>query len=66
LAWLAVYESYLQEQPEARAGELQAFVRWLSCPLLYQQIARKKLQREPDIHFVPTPQNVVDKMLELR
>jgi uncharacterized protein (TIGR03000 family) len=26
---------------------------------------KKKPEREPDIYFVPTPQNVVDKMLEL-
>jgi uncharacterized protein (TIGR03000 family) len=26
---------------------------------------KKKPEREPDIHFVPTPQDVVDKMLEL-
>jgi hypothetical protein len=26
---------------------------------------KKKPEREPDILFVPTPQDVVDKMLEL-
>lgn len=39
-AWFAVYESYLTELPDSRAGELHAFVRWLCCPLLYQQVAR--------------------------
>jgi hypothetical protein len=39
-AWLAMYESDLRELPEPRAREFRAFVRWLSCPLVYQQVAR--------------------------
>jgi ERCC4-related helicase len=39
-AWLEVYESNLRDLSVPRAGELRAFIRWLSCPLLYQQVAR--------------------------
>ncbi len=55
-AWFAVYESELKKLPGPRAGELCAFVRWLCCPLLYQQVARwigsarldKDLRMHPD------------------
>ena len=50
---------------ERKASKLALALALLACTTLSAQEAATETKKEPDVIFVPTPQNVVDKMLEL-